>query len=56
MSDWLLFNTNFHDFNQFSSYGENMLHLWWDDHDDDVRFVLDQHAESNFYSASLLKP
>jgi len=25
------------------------------DHDDDVRFVLDQHAELDFYSASLLK-
>ena len=28
--------------------------FWWDD-DDDVRFVLDQHAELGFYSASSLK-
>ena len=27
----------------------------WDDHDDEVRFVLDKHAELYFFSASLLK-
>jgi hypothetical protein len=26
-----------------------------DDNDDDIRFVLDQHAELDFYSASSLK-
>jgi hypothetical protein len=28
--------------------------VWWDD-DDEVLFVLDQHAELDFYSASSLK-
>ena len=31
------------------------VNFQWDDDDDDVRFVLDQHAELDFYSASLLK-
>ena len=35
------------------SLGENKLIFQWDDDED--RFVLDQHAELNFYSASSLK-
>jgi hypothetical protein len=35
------------------SLGENKLIFQWDDDED--RFVLDQHAELNFYSVSLLK-
>ena len=31
-----------------------MSYIRWDD-DDDVRLVLDQHAQLNFYSASSLK-
>ena len=32
------------------------VNFQWDDNDDDgVRFVLDQHAELDFYSASSLK-
>jgi hypothetical protein len=34
-------------------HGENKLIFQWDD--DDVRFVLDQHAELDLYSASSLK-
>jgi hypothetical protein len=34
-------------------HGENKLILQWDD--DEVRFVLDQHAELDFYSVSSLK-
>jgi len=34
-------------------HGENKLIFQWDD--DEVRFVLDQHAELDFYSASSLK-
>jgi hypothetical protein len=28
------------------------VRFWWDDVDDDVHFVLDQHAELDFYSPS----
>ena len=28
--------------------------IWWDD-DDNVRFVLDEHTELDFYSVSSLK-
>ena len=34
-------------------YGENRLIFQWDD--DEIRFVLDQHAELDFYCASALK-
>jgi hypothetical protein len=38
---------------QYSSYiSANTSYIWWDD--DDVHFVLDQHAELDFYSASSL--
>ena len=38
---------------QFQPYhGKNKVHF---DDDDDVHFVLDQHAELDFYSASSLK-
>jgi hypothetical protein len=43
--------------NQFSNFSaitwREQVNFQWDD--DDVRFVLDQHAELDFYSASLLK-
>ena len=32
-----------------------MIDFIRDDDDDDVRFVLDEHVELDFYSASLLK-
>jgi hypothetical protein len=32
---------------------QEQVHFQWDD--DEVRFVLDQHAELDFYSASSLK-
>jgi hypothetical protein len=35
-------------------HGKNKLHFWWNG-DDDVRFVLDQHPELDFYSPSSLK-
>jgi hypothetical protein len=31
------------------------INFQWDDDDDEVLFVLDQHAELDFYSASSLK-
>ena len=52
VSEWLLFNANSAIFQLY--HGENKLILMrWDD--DEVRFVLDQHAELDFYSASSLK-
>jgi hypothetical protein len=47
MSEWLLFNAN-----SAISWREQ-VNFQWDD--DDVRFVLDQYAEFDFYSASSLK-
>ena len=46
VSEWLLFNAN-----SAISWREQVYFQW----DDEVRFVLDQHAELNFYSASSLK-
>jgi hypothetical protein len=37
-----------------ASHWQTLSHFQWDD-DDEVRFVLDQHAELDFYSASSLK-
>jgi hypothetical protein len=48
VSEWLLFNANF----SVISWREQ-VHDQWDD--DEVGFVLDQHAELDFYSASPLK-
>ena len=45
VSEWLLLNSNSTIF--------QLYHFQWDD--DEVRFVLDQHAEIDFYSASSLK-
>ena len=50
MSEWLLFTANSAIFQLY--HGENKFQ--WDD-DDEVRFVLDQHAEYDVYSASSLK-
>ena len=51
-SKWLLFNANSAIFQLY--HGENKLIFgWWDD--DEVHFVLDQHAELDFYNASSLK-
>jgi hypothetical protein len=46
MSEWLLLNAKWAIFQLY--HGENKLHSM-------KRFVLDQHAELDFYSASLLK-
>ena len=51
LSEWLLFNANSAIFQLY--YGKNKFIIKWDD--DVVRFVLDQYAELNFYSASSLK-
>ena len=50
MSEWLLFNANSAIFQLY--HGKNKLIFQWDD---EVRFVLDQHAELDLYSASSLK-
>jgi hypothetical protein len=52
VSESLLLNVNAAIFQLY--YGENKLILKWDD-DDEARFVLDQHAELDCYSASSLK-
>ena len=44
MSDWLLFN---------SAICQQQVSFQWDD--DEVRFLLDQHACLEYYIASLLK-
>ena len=49
MSEWVLLNANF----SAISWPEQ-VNFQWDD-DDVVRFVQDQHAELDFYSASSLK-
>jgi len=51
MSEWLLFNVNSAIFSAI--LWREQVNFQWDD--DEVRFVLDQHAESDFYSASSLK-
>jgi hypothetical protein len=47
VSEWLLFNAN-----SAISWREQVN---FQEDDDEVPFVLDQHAEFDFYSASLLK-
>ena len=49
-SEWLLFNAKWEQF--FSYIMARTSYIQWND--DDVRFVLDQHAELDFYSASSL--
>jgi hypothetical protein len=49
VSERLLFSANSANFQRY--HGENKLIF----NDDEVRFVLDQHAELDFYSASSLK-
>ena len=51
MSDWLLFNANSAIFQLY--HGKNKLNFQWDD--DEVHFVLDQHALLDIYSATSLK-
>ena len=51
MSEWLLFNANSAIVQVY--HGENKVNFQWDD--DEVRFVLDQYAKLDFYSASSLK-
>ena len=51
MSERLLFNANSAIFQLY--HGKKKLIFQWDD--DEVRFVLDQHAELDLYSASSLK-
>ena len=50
VSEWLLFNSNSAIFQLY--YGEQ-VNFQCDD--DEVRFVLDQHAELDFYSDNSLK-
>ena len=52
VSEWLLFNANSTIFQLCQSWQEQ-VNFQWDD--DEIRFVLDQHAELDFYSASSLK-
>ena len=52
VSEWLLFNANSAIFQLY--HGKNKLIFNVRD-DDEIRFVLDQHAELDFYSASSLK-
>ena len=51
MSEWLLFNAKFSNFSAILWLEQ--VNFQWDE--DGVRFVLDQHAELDFYSASSLK-
>jgi hypothetical protein len=51
MSEWLLFNANSAIFLAIS--WRKQVNFQWDN--DEVRFVLDQHAELDFYSSSSLK-
>jgi hypothetical protein len=51
VSEWLLFNANAALFSVI--LWREQVNYQWDD--DEVRFVLDQHAEFDFYSASSLK-
>ena len=51
LSEWLLHNANLAVFSARS--WREQVNFQWDD--DEVHFVLDQHAELNFYSASSLK-
>jgi hypothetical protein len=48
VSEWLLFNTNSAIFQLYLTWREQVSFQW---DDDEVRFVLDQHAELDFYSA-----
>jgi hypothetical protein len=50
VSEWLLLNANSVIFQLY--HGKNKFFQWDDDKE---RFVLDQHAELDFYSASSLK-
>jgi hypothetical protein len=51
VSEWLLFNPNSATFLAISWWEQ--VNLQWDD--DEVHFVLDQHAELDFNSSSSLK-
>ena len=51
MSEWLLFNANSAICSAIS--WREQVNFQWDD--DEVHFVLDQHAELDFYSANSLK-
>ena len=51
VSEWLLFNADAANFQLY--YGENKL--IFNKNNDEVRFVLDLHAEVDFYSDSPLK-
>ena len=51
MSEWLLFNANSAIFLAIS--WRKQVNFQWDN--DEVRFVLDQHAELDLYSASSMK-
>jgi hypothetical protein len=52
VSEWMLFNANSAIFQIYHS--KEQVNFQWDD-DDEVRFVLDQHAELDLYSVCSLK-
>ena len=54
MSEWLLFSANSAIFQLYDGENKSIFNFQWDD-DDEVRFVLDQHSNLDFYSASSLK-
>ena len=51
VSEWVLLNAN--SANSQLYHGEEQVNFQWDD--DEVHFILDQHAELDFYSARPLK-
>jgi hypothetical protein len=54
VSEWLLFSANSAIFQLYDGENKSIFNFQWDD-DDEVRFVLDQHSNLDFYSASSLK-
>jgi len=54
LSDLVLFNAKWAIFQLYRGEKKQAT-FWWDDDDVEVHFVLEQHAELNFYSASSLK-
>jgi hypothetical protein len=53
-SEWVI--VALRQFSNFSAISwREQVNLQWDDNDDEIHFVLDQHAELDFHSASSLK-
>ena len=53
VGEWLLFNAYSAIFQLYSISWREQINFQWDD--DEIRFVLDQHPELDFYSVSSLK-